>query len=161
MSGEDERKRLLKIRKKMSKKRPNFRQFESWRLDRIKDHWRRPRGIDNKMRQERKGWPKVVKVGYGSPKAVRGLHPSGMEEVLVYNVGDLTIIDPETQVARIGGSVGKRKKKAILKRTEELGIHILNPGDIEAEEEEFFEEGTEEEEEPEEFEDDFEEPDEV
>jgi large subunit ribosomal protein L32e len=150
MSGEDERKRLMKVKKRMSQKKPDFRKFESWRLDRIKDHWRRPRGIDNKMRQERKGWPKVVKIGYRSPKAVRGFHPSGMEEVAVYNVGDLTIVDPENQVARIGGTVGTRKKKTILKEAEKLGIKILNPGDIELEEEEEYPEDELEGEEPEE-----------
>lgn len=144
MSGE-EQKRLLKLRKRISQKRPHFRQFEEWRFARIKDHWRRPKGIDNKMRQKRKGWPKSVKVGYGSPKAVRNLHPSGREEVAVYNVGDLTIVDPETQVARIGGSVGRKKKTAILSEAENLGIKVLNPGWIDLEEEEPIEEEVEEE----------------
>jgi len=144
MSGE-ERKRLLKLRKRMSQKRPHFRQFEEWRFARIKDHWRRPKGIDNKMRQKRKGWPKSVKVGYGSPRAVRNLHPSGKEEIAIYNVGDLTIVDPETQVARIGGSVGRKKRISILREADILGIRILNPGEIDLEEEETIEEEIEEE----------------
>jgi len=154
--SDGEKKRLMRLKKKMSQKRPYFRQFEEWRLVRIKDHWRRPKGIDNKMRQKRKGWPRTVNVGYGSPKAVRHLHPTGFEEVTVFNVGDLTIVDPETQVARIGGSVGRRKRKDILREAAELGIKILNPGDIELEEdeetleEELVEEAAEEEsEEPE------------
>ncbi len=135
MSTATERKRLMKLKKNISKKRPKFSKFESWRLVRVKDYWRRPTGIDNKMRQKRKGWPKSVKVGYGSPKAVRGLHPSGLEEVAVFNVGDLTIVDPETQVARIGGSVGARKRTAILAEAVNLGIRVLNPGEIQLEEE--------------------------
>ena len=130
MSTATERKRLMKLKKNISKKRPKFSKFESWRLVRVKDYWRRPTGIDNKMRQKRKGWPKSVKVGYGSPKAVRGLHPSGFEEVAVFNVGDLTIVDPETQVARIGGSVGARKRTAIVAEAVNLGIRVLNPGEI-------------------------------
>jgi len=145
MSGE-ERKRLLRLRKRMSQKRPHFRRFEEWRLVRIKDQWRRPKGIDNKMRQKRKGWPKSVKVGYGSPKAVRNLHPSGKEEIAVHNVGDLTIVDPETQVARIGGSVGRKKRTSILREADILGIRVLNPGDIDLEEEEPVEEEPVEEE---------------
>ena len=133
-----ERRRLMKLKKRMSKKRPHFRQFEEWRFVRIKDHWRRPKGIDNKMRQKRKGWPKTVNVGYGSLKAVRHYHPSGLQEIFVYNTGDLTIVDPETQVARIGGSVGKRKRKEILREAELLGIKLLNPGDIELDEEELL-----------------------
>jgi large subunit ribosomal protein L32e len=142
MSTATERKRLMKLKKNISKKRPKFSKFESWRLVRVKDYWRRPTGIDNKMRQKRKGWPKSVKVGYGSPKAVRGLHPSGFEEVAVFNVGDLTIVDPETQVARIGGSVGARKRTAIVAEAANLGIRVLNPGEIqfEGEDEELDEE---------------------
>lgn len=150
MSGEDEWRRLLKIRKRISQRRPKFSQFESWRLRRVKDHWRRPKGIDNKMRQNRKGWPRSVNIGWGSPNAVRGLHPSGMEEVAVYNLGDLTIIDPETQVARIGGSVGTKKRSNILEEADRRGIRVLNPGKaqpiIEIEEEEIEEVREEEEE---------------
>lgn len=167
MSTATERKRLMKLKKNISKKRPKFSKFESWRLVRVKDYWRRPTGIDNKMRQKRKGWPKSVKVGYGSPKAVRGLHPSGLEEVAVFNVGDLTIVDPETQVARIGGSVGARKRTAIVAEAVNLGIRVLNPGEIqlEGEDEEFEEEleeaeGDEEETDLEEPEDEEEEEDE-
>jgi large subunit ribosomal protein L32e len=128
MNATAERKKLMKLKKKISKKRPKFSKFESWRLVRVKDYWRKPTGIDNKMRQKRKGWPKSVKIGYGSPKAVRNLHPSGLEEVAVFNVGDLMIVDPESQVARIGRSVGARKRGAILAEAKILGIKVLNPG---------------------------------
>ena len=158
--NEAEKKRLLRVRKRTSKKRPHFKRFESWRFHRIKDQWRKPRGIDNKMRTEEQGWPKSVKVGYRGPAAVRGLHSSGYEEVFVWNPSDLDKVDTETQVARIGGSVGGKKKEAILKRAEELNVHILNPGvqdleddfeDLEDEEEEEYDE--EEPEEPEEEDD--------
>ena len=121
------RKRLMKVKDKMKRKRPAFVQFEAWRLKRLKDKWKRPRGIDNHMRQNRKGWPKSVNVGWRTPKAVRHLHPSGMEEVMVYNPGDLTLIDPETQVGRISGKVGGRKRVQILEEAENLDIKLLNP----------------------------------
>jgi large subunit ribosomal protein L32e len=124
----EEKQRLMKLRKRISKKRPHFKRFESWRFVRIKDQWRKPRGIDNKMRTEEQGWPKSVKVGYRGPFAVRDLHPSGKEEVTVWNSLDVEKVDAETQVARIGGSVGGRKKEAMLEKAEKLGVRVLNLG---------------------------------
>jgi large subunit ribosomal protein L32e len=147
-----EKKRLLKIRSRINKKRPHFKRFESWRFVRIKDQWRKPRGIDNKMRTELQGWPKSVKIGYRGPAAVRGLHSSGMEEVMVWNTKDLEKVDPETQVARIGGTVGGRKKETMLEKADELKIRILNPGVIVLEDE--FEDLDDEDEEEEELEED-------
>lgn len=132
-----EKKRLLKIRKNIDKKRPHFKRFESWRFKRIPDQWRKPKGIDNKMRKELSGWPKVVKIGYRGPSAVRGFHPSGFKEVLVWKPDDLDKINPETQVARIGGTVGGRKKELINTKAQELDIKVLNPGQ---QEEAIFEE---------------------
>jgi len=124
----EEKQRLMKLRKRIKKKRPHFKRFESWRFVRIKDQWRKPRGIDNKMRTEESGWPKSVKVGYRGPAAVRGLHPTGKEEVMVWNAEDVEGVDVETQVARIGGSVGGRKREAILDKAKELDVHVLNSG---------------------------------
>ena len=141
---QSEKKRLLRKRAMINKKRPHFKRFESWRFVRIKDQWRKPRGIDNHMRTELQGWPKSVKVGYRGPTAVRGLHSSGMEEVMVWNTKDLDKVDPETQVARIGGTVGGRKRETMIEKAKELKLRILNPGIIETEDD--FEELDDEEE---------------
>jgi len=142
---QSEKKRLLKTREKITKKRPHFKRFESWRFVRIKDQWRKPRGIDNHMRTELQGWPKSVKVGYRGPTKVRGLHSSGKEEVMVWNTKDLEKVDPETQVARIGGTVGGRKREAMIEKAAELKLRILNPGIVKSEDD--FEELDDEEEE--------------
>jgi large subunit ribosomal protein L32e len=72
--------------------------------------------------------PPVVRVGYRGPNETRGLHSSGFREVIVYNVNDLDGIDPKTQAARIGSSVGTKKRMDLEKKAEKLEIRILNPG---------------------------------
>jgi large subunit ribosomal protein L32e len=126
--SDTEKRRLLRVRRKLSEARPKFHAFESWRFIKIKPRWRKPRGIDNKMRTNEKGWPKVANIGWGGPSAVRGLHPSGKEEVLIQNVNELKTVDKENQVARIGRTVGKRKRTQILDEAEKLGVKILNAG---------------------------------
>lgn len=122
-------KRLLRLRNLMSRTRPRFIRMNSWYLARLEDNWRSPRhSLDNKIRKQRKGYPPMVKVGYRGPKAVRGLHPSGFQEVIVYNVKDLEKVDPSIQAVKIASTVGRRKRLEIIKKAEELGIRVLNAG---------------------------------
>ena len=118
--------KALKLRESIKKKKPSFVRQESWRYKRLSESWRRPRGLDNKMRRKIKGWPPTVNVGYRGPKATRGLHPSGYKEVLAYNTEDLKKIDPKTQAARIAHTVGKRKRTKILVEARKRKITILN-----------------------------------
>ena len=125
-------KERVKIRERVKNKKPDFRRQESWRYKRVKESWRRPRGIDSKMRKKVKGWPKSPRVGYRGPKEARGLHPSGYMEVLVHNVDDVDGVDPKTQAIRIAHTVGARKRVEISARAKEREIHILNPKEEEA-----------------------------
>ncbi|MBX5328440.1 50S ribosomal protein L32e [Candidatus Bathyarchaeota archaeon A05DMB-5] len=142
--------KTLKLRERIKKKKPAFVRQESWRYIRLKKNWRKPKGIDNKMRKKVKGWPATVNVGYRGPKAARGLHPSGYKEVLVYNTEDLKEIDPKMQAIRIAHTVGKRKRARILVEARKKKITILNLK--EAKEEVKEEKMTEEAEEKEEME---------
>ncbi len=122
---------LLRLRRRLKSRKPEFRRYESHKKLRLRDKgWRRPRGRHNKLRQMHGGkWSgrALVRVGYGSPAAVRGLHPCGKEEVLVYNPSQLDSVNPETQVVRIASSVGMKKRLAIEDKAKELGIKVLNP----------------------------------
>lgn len=135
--------RPLKKRQLSKHKKPKFKRQESWRYKRVKENWRKPRGIDSKMRKKVKGWPPSPEVGYRSPKKTRGLHPSGYVEVRVQTVEVLNGLDPKTQAIRIARTVGGKKRVEILALADERGIHIINPR-IAKELEEFEEEEGEE-----------------
>ncbi len=77
----------------------------------------------------------MVSTGYKGPKLARGLHPSGLREVLVHNVNEAAAIDPKIQVARIAHTVGMKKRALIIAEAKKNKLMILNPGVEEASEE--------------------------
>jgi large subunit ribosomal protein L32e len=80
------------------------------------------------MRVGKKGWPDIVKVGYRSPKKIRGIHPSGLKEILIFNSKNLEEIEPTEFAIKIAHTVGVKKKILIREQAEKLGLHVLNPG---------------------------------
>ncbi|MCS7140218.1 MAG: 50S ribosomal protein L32e [Candidatus Nezhaarchaeota archaeon] len=119
--------RLLRLRLKMNRMRPEFRRLNTLKLKRVdEERWRKPRGIDNKIKLCRKGYPPLVRVGYRNPKLVRGLHPSGLIEVLVHRPEDLENLDPKTHCVRIAHTVGRRKRIQIIEKAKSLGLRVLN-----------------------------------
>jgi large subunit ribosomal protein L32e len=121
-----ELKTKLQIRRQIKKRTPEFLREEWFRYKRISKNWRHPDGITSKMRINLKYRPSKVRVGFRGPQETRGLHSSGFEEIIVYNVSDLESINPKTQAARIGSSVGTKKRINIEKKAEELDIRLLN-----------------------------------
>ncbi|GBC70115.1 hypothetical protein HRbin01_01823 [archaeon HR01] len=111
----------------MRRKRPRFVRQESWRYVRLKEVWRKPKGIDGRMRLQRSGAPPLVKIGYRSPAKYRHLHPSGYREVLVYSVAELKKVNPEVEAVRIASGLGRRKRMAIYEAAREAGVKVLNP----------------------------------
>lgn len=126
-----EQQEALGIRREKDAKRPAFRRHEWWRYKKLGGKhaaWRVPRGIHSKTRRHFGYRPPLVSIGYRGPESVRGLHPSGFEEVLVHNPEELAGVNKETQAARIGGTVGGRKAKLILAAADKAGIRVLNRG---------------------------------
>lgn len=123
---DDETADALAKRAMISGRRPAFKRQEWFRYSKLGEKWRKPKGIHSKMKRQLKRRPPMVDVGFRGPVAARDLHPSGFEEVLVYNVDGLEGIDPKKQAVRIGGTVGTKKRLAIEDRADELGIRVLN-----------------------------------
>ncbi len=108
--------------------RARFKRQESWRLKRVKENWRRPRGVTSRMRKEKKGWPALVKAGRGSAASTRGRHPTGLIERLVRNEADLEGLNPKVHIIRLSGRLGERRRIVLVERAKSLNIHIANPG---------------------------------
>ncbi|HWQ67181.1 MAG TPA: 50S ribosomal protein L32e [Methanospirillum sp.] len=115
--------RLLRVRKS---KEARFKREGVDKKATIRDSWRRPRGLHSKQRKLRKAKGAHPDPGYGSPLAVRGMHPCGLKEVMVFNLNDLTGIDATTEAIRIGATVGKKKRETIQNKAAESKIRILN-----------------------------------
>jgi large subunit ribosomal protein L32e len=117
----------MRLRLAMNRRMPRWRRMEDWVKVKLADSgWRRPKGNDNKIRLERKGYPPRVKVGYGKPRLVRNLHPSGYRIAIVHSPVELDKLNPEKDAIMLGGDVGLRKRIEIIRRARERGFKVLN-----------------------------------
>jgi large subunit ribosomal protein L32e len=123
-----EQKRLLEVRKRINRKRPSFRRVESWRHKRVKDSWRKARGIDSQTRKKTKTGVKSPSVGYRNPKKVRGLHPSGYEEVRIFTLDDFKGLNNRKHAIKVSGRLGAKKRIALVDYAQSRGFKVLNIG---------------------------------
>jgi large subunit ribosomal protein L32e len=120
-----EKKHLLEVRKIIKGKKPDFKQQNFGRKKKISDRWKRPRGIQSKMRHKFKGYPIMVSKGWRSPVEVRGLDRLGNETVIVYNVQEVAKVEKHQAIV-IAGNVGNKKRMEIIEKAEQLKIPIVN-----------------------------------
>lgn len=110
------------------KKKPNFERADSHKMIKLgkgvkkNKKWRAPKGIQNKVRLNRKGYQKKVKIGWGNDKKMKN-KIGGEEFVRVENLADLNVAGKKAVVV---GSVGKKKREQILSKAKEMKIKILN-----------------------------------
>jgi len=128
---DDETESALAQKKREGK--PAFKRQDYHMKKRTPESWRAPRGGLSKQRRGFKSRGPKVAPGFKSPKAARGLHPSGFEEVRVHNTDDLEGVDGDTQAVRIASKVGGRKRERIEEVCEDEEIRVLNPTYIEVE----------------------------
>ena len=101
-----------KIVKKRTKK---FIRHQSDRYSKLKRNWRKPKGIDNRVRRKFKGMYLMPNIGYGSAKETRHMLPTGFRKVLVHNIKVSCKIS--ISVTKGGGPLkAKFSKKRILFR---------------------------------------------
>jgi large subunit ribosomal protein L32e len=116
--------RLMNVRARQKSKKPEFNRHDSHKKKRLSTSWRKPRGLHNKMREQVAAKGKPVRPGFGSPRAIRGYHPSGFRELLVNNVGDLE--KAEGYAVRIASAVGLKKRMEIQAKAAQMNLKVLN-----------------------------------
>lgn len=122
---------LLETRSRIKGKKPTFTRQESHRKARVGYEWRKPRGMHSKMRLHVRGKKRSPTPGWGSPREVEGLHPSGLRPVLVATPQQVDAIR-QGEGAVIASTVGMRKKAALVEHARRKNIIILNVRDADA-----------------------------
>ncbi|KAG8683864.1 60S ribosomal protein L32 [Ceratobasidium sp. 392] len=115
---------------KIIKKRTKpFKRHQSDRYHSVKEAWRKPKGIDNRVRRRFKGQLPMPKIGYGSNKKTRHLLPNGLKKLLVNNVRELELLlmHNKSFAAEIAHGVSSKNRVAILERARALSVKVTNP----------------------------------
>ena len=118
--------KLLEARSSIKVRKKAFVRHDSHKKKRVGSKWRKARGIQSKMRLGMRGYRKRLQIGYGSPKAVKGMHSTGVSIMLVSSVSDLDRIDAKKQGIVIAKNIGLKKRVEMVKKAQEQKIRILN-----------------------------------
>ena len=121
--------KMLKVRLRQKSKKPAFNRHDYHKKKRLSISWRKPRGIHSKLGAQVSAKGKLVRPGFGSPRAVKGFHPSGYREILVRNMADLQ--KAEGYAVRMASTLGKKKRSEIEAKAVEMNLKILNPKTLE------------------------------
>ncbi|KAJ3289800.1 60S ribosomal protein L32 [Borealophlyctis nickersoniae] len=117
------------VRRDIIKKRTKkFVRHQSDRYKKLDPNWRKPKGIDNRVRRRFKGQIPMPKIGYGSCAKTRHLMPNGFKKFLVHNVRDLELLLMHNRVfaAEIAHNVSQKKRIAIVERADQLDVKVTN-----------------------------------
>jgi len=118
-------KKHVPIVKKRTKK---FHRHQSDTYKCVPSAWRKPKGIDNRVRRRFKGQMVMPSIGFGSNKKSRHMMPSGHKAFLVHNPKDvdLLLMHNRTYAAEIAHAVSSRKRVEILAKAKALGVKVTN-----------------------------------
>ncbi|XP_055346399.1 60S ribosomal protein L32-like [Paramacrobiotus metropolitanus] len=112
----------------VKKRLKKFSRHQSDRYGKLRPSWRKPHGIDNRVRRRYKGTNRMPKIGYGSDKRTRHVLPNGFRKVLVRNVQDLEVLmmNNRRYCAEIASATSAKKRKDIVARAKQLSIRVTN-----------------------------------
>ncbi|KAJ0333232.1 hypothetical protein COL5a_000928 [Colletotrichum fioriniae] len=124
-----------------------FNRHQSDRFMRVDRSWRKPKGIDNRVRRRFRGNTAMPSIGFGSNKKTKYMMPSGHKAFLVSNVNDVNLLlmhnrtyaaecvpphirlpaPTEKPSEGIAHNVSSRKRIDIIGRAKQLGVKVTNP----------------------------------
>jgi len=113
----------------MKKKLPKFGRQNYAQIKRVRQTgWRKPRGIDNKLRISLRSAGFLPKIGFRTSVTERGLHPSGLHELRISKESDLKELDSKVRIAiRLSAGLGGKSRELLTQAAEKLGFKVLNP----------------------------------
>lgn len=117
--------KLIAIRKILKSKKPSFLRQDGHKKVRLGRKWRKPKGLQNKMRLHKRGYRRSVSVGYKSPRKVRGLGHFGLKIAYVCNADDMKNVGKGEGII-ISATTSTKKRLEIIKIAQSEGIPILN-----------------------------------
>ncbi|EJU05320.1 ribosomal protein L32e [Dacryopinax primogenitus] len=112
----------------IKKRTKRFKRHQSDRYKSVKEAWRKPKGIDNRVRRRFKGQLPMPKIGYGSNKKTRHLLPNGLKKMLVHNVRevDILLMHNKTFAVEVAHGVSSKNRVGIIDRAKALGLKVTN-----------------------------------
>nr|AGH70176.1 60S ribosomal protein L32 [Placozoa sp. H4] len=115
-------------RKIVKKRTKRFIRHQSDRYVKVKPSWRKPKGIDNRVRRRFKGQYLMPNIGYGSNAKTRNQMPDGFKKFVVHSVEELEVLlmANRSYAAEIAHNVSSRKRQRIVQRADELSIKVTN-----------------------------------
>jgi large subunit ribosomal protein L32e len=113
-------------RKRIRNKKPDFIRQEGRKVKRLGKSWRKPRGIQSKIRLGRRGKPAKVKIGYRTPLQLRGITPKGLIEINISKLSELANLNKSKHAIVISRRIGLKKKIDLVKKVSEAGFTIVN-----------------------------------
>lgn len=108
-----------------------FSRREHKKRKRLGDVWRKPKGLHSKVRKKQKQYGKMPTSRIRTDIRQRFMHPLGMIEIKVHNLGELNSA-PKNSLIRLGSGLGGRKRVLLLEAAKKLGVRVLGAKDIEA-----------------------------
>lgn len=119
-------KKLLKDREEKKARTPTFKRHAAHRKKKLGEKWRKPKGLHNKLRLNKKSRGTRVRIGYRVSEKVRGLSKSGKKQLVVSTKKELMAAEPEMHAIIIAGTVGDKRRLELLEEATKQGFEILN-----------------------------------